>query len=154
MEHTYSKNVPTPVGTLFICSDGQAITQLHFGAGPERGSCPVLDECQAQLAEYFGRTRTTFDLPLSPQGTDFQRRVWDRLRAIPYGDTMTYGQLANLAGSPRGARAVGMACNRNPIAILIPCHRVVGSTGSLTGYAGGLDIKRFLLELEGSVQHG
>lgn len=154
MNGTYRKNVPTPVGTMHMVSDGQAITEVHFGPGPEGEPCPVLDQCQTQLAEYFAGERTDFVLPLSPKGTEFQRTVWDLLRTIPYGATMTYGRIAELAGSPKGARAVGMACNRNPIAVLIPCHRVVGSSGSLTGYAGGLAAKQFLLDLERSAGNG
>ena len=111
-------------------------------------------QARQQLTEYFAGQRREFDLPLAPAGTDFQRRVWELLREIPYGETVTYGELARRLGNPKSARAVGMACNRNPIAIVVPCHRVVGSTGSLTGYAGGLDAKAFLLKLEGVLPHG
>ena len=99
--------------------------------------------------EYLAGARRDFDLPLAPQGTPFQQRVWAVLREIPYGQTRSYRELALAAGSPRGYRAVGMANHRNPIPILIPCHRAVGADGSLTGYAGGLELKRKLLELEG-----
>ena len=150
----YCENVPTPVGTLCVCSDGEAVTGIRFGAGETNGGCPVTGQARQQLTEYFAGQRREFDLPLSPSGTDFQRRVWELLREIPYGETVTYGELARRLGNPRAARAVGMACNRNPIAIVVPCHRVVGSTGSLTGYAGGLDTKAFLLKLEGVLPHG
>jgi methylated-DNA-[protein]-cysteine S-methyltransferase len=102
----------------------------------------------AQLRAYFDGTLTTFDVPLAPRGTPFQRAVWDALREIPYGQTMSYGQLAVRLGRPTAARAVGLANGRNPISIIVPCHRVVGSTGDLTGYGGGLDRKRHLLALE------
>lgn len=102
----------------------------------------------AQLRAYFEGTLTTFDVPLAPRGTPFQRAVWDALREIPYGRTMSYGQLAERLGRPTAARAVGLANGRNPISIIVPCHRVVGSTGDLTGYGGGLDRKRHLLALE------
>ena len=150
----YFENVPTPVGTLCVCSDGEAVTGIRFGAGETNGGCPVTGQARQQLTEYFAGQRREFDLPLAPAGTDFQRRVWELLREIPFGETVTYGDLARRLGNPRAARAVGMACNRNPIAIVVPCHRVVGSTGSLTGYAGGLDAKAFLLKLEGALPHG
>ena len=150
----YCENVPTPVGTLCVCSDGEAVTGIRFGAGETNGGCPVTGQARQQLTEYFAGQRREFDLPLAPAGTDFQRRVWELLREIPFGETVTYGDLARRLGNPRAARAVGMACNRNPIAIVVPCHRVVGSTGSLTGYAGGLDAKAFLLKLEGALPHG
>ncbi|MCI6647757.1 MAG: methylated-DNA--[protein]-cysteine S-methyltransferase [Oscillospiraceae bacterium] len=150
----YCENVPTPVGTLCVCSDGEAVTGIRFGAGETNGGCPVTGQARQQLTEYFAGQRREFDLPLAPAGTDFQRRVWELLREIPYGETVTYGELARRPGNPKSARAVGMACNRNPIAIVVPCHRVVGSTGSLMGYAGGLDAKAFLLKLEGVLPHG
>jgi methylated-DNA-[protein]-cysteine S-methyltransferase len=106
----------------------------------------------AQLDEYFAGRRTAFDMPLAPRGTPFQQRVWQLLREIPYGDTTSYGALARRLGSPEASRAVGLANGRNPIAIIIPCHRVVGSDGSLTGYGGGLDRKRWLLDHERSVR--
>jgi methylated-DNA-[protein]-cysteine S-methyltransferase len=102
----------------------------------------------AQIEEYLAGSRTSFDLPLSLEGTSFMRRVWDELRGIPYGQTRSYRDIAAALGQPGAARAVGMACNRNPVALIIPCHRVVGANGSLVGFAGGLDMKRFLLDLE------
>jgi methylated-DNA-[protein]-cysteine S-methyltransferase len=105
---------------------------------------------RTQLAEYFGGTRTTFDLSLSPKGTPFQLRVWDALCQIPYAATASYGEIAAAIGRPSASRAVGLANSRNAIAIIVPCHRVIGADGSLVGYGGGLDRKRYLLELEGS----
>jgi len=109
----------------------------------------LLTRARRQLAEYFARTRTTFDVPLDPAGSAFQRRVWDALRAIPYGTTLSYSELARRLGDPRATRAVGAANARNPIPIIVPCHRVVGASGQLTGFGGGLDRKRWLLEHEG-----
>ena len=109
---------------------------------------PILQRAAAQLAEYFAGTRTRFDLPLAPVGTEFQRRVLVATSAIPFGETATYGEIARKIGAPNAARAVGGALNRNPICIVVPCHRVVGSSGKLTGYDGGVDRKAFLLNLE------
>ena len=120
------------------------------GAGD--GACPLLEEAARELDAYFQGRRRTFAVPLAPAGTPFQQRVWAELREIPFGATASYGEIAARIGNPRACRAVGMANHRNPIAILIPCHRVVGRSGSLVGYAGGLDIKRALLELEGAAQ--
>jgi len=111
----------------------------------------VLARTREQLNQYFARTRTTFDLPLDPAGSAFELRVWDALRAIPYGTTLTYGELARRLGDPRATRAVGAANSKNPIPIIVPCHRVIGARGELTGFGGGLDRKRWLLEHEGSV---
>lgn len=109
---------------------------------------PLLQEAEEQLNEYFAGVRREFDLPLAPKGTPFQKAVWAEMNRIPYGETRTYGQLAAAIGRPKASRAVGGACYCNPIAILQPCHRVVGANGSLTGYAFGLDVKQYLLELE------
>ena len=109
----------------------------------------MLARARQQLSEYLARTRTSFDLPLAPSGTAFQRRVWDALRAIPYGTTTSYGELARRLGDASATRAVGAANGKNPIPIIVPCHRVVGSRGELTGFGGGLDRKRWLLEHEG-----
>ena len=109
---------------------------------------PILRRAAAQLAEYFAGTRPRFDLPLAPVGTEFQRRVWAATSTIPFGATATYGEIARKIGAPNAARAVGGALNRNPICIVVPCHRVVGSSGRLTGYDGGVDRKAFLLNLE------
>lgn len=109
----------------------------------------IIRVIKRQLQEYFYGTRKKFDIKFdTSQGTDFQRRVWQALRDIPYGETRTYGEIAKTVGSPKGARAVGMACNKNPLLIITPCHRVIGSTGSLTGFACGIDIKKLLLDIE------
>ena len=124
------------------------MTGLLWGRAPGHSDSPVFDALRAQLAEYFAGRRTAFDLPLAPRGTPFQRRVWAELERIPFGRTLTYRALATRLGSTGAARAVGAACGRNPLAIVVPCHRVVGAGGRLTGYAGGLAAKSFLLELE------
>lgn len=111
----------------------------------------MLDRAERQLMEYFDGTRTTFDLPLEPSGTEFQLRVWELLRRIPYGVTTSYGVLARKLGDPQKSRAVGAANGANPIPIIVPCHRVVGSNGELTGFGGGLERKRWLLEHEGAL---
>jgi methylated-DNA-[protein]-cysteine S-methyltransferase len=120
------------------------------GTGAADPGDPVLSETARQLGEYFAGKRRGFDLPICLGGTDFQRKVWDALARIPYGETVSYGEIAAQVGSPGASRAVGMANNRNPISIVIPCHRVIGHDGALVGYGGGLDKKRYLLELEKS----
>jgi len=117
-------------------------------AGFEPAKTPLIEKAATQLKEYFAGKRTEFDLPLSLAGTDFQRSVWKALQEIPWGETRSYKDIAVRIGKPRATRAVGMANNRNPIPIIVPCHRVVGSDGSLTGYGGGLPVKQRLLELE------
>lgn len=141
----------SPIGLLRLAEEDGAITELLFGKqsdGAAQGDSPLLRRAEEQLREYFAGERKEFDLPLSPKGTEFQRRVWGALLTIPYGETRSYGEIAALAGCPKGFRAVGMANHSNPISIFIPCHRVIGKSGSLTGYGGGLDVKEFLLELE------
>ena len=138
-----TRTIETPIGLLTLQADEAAVTAIRFGADGAQAAA------EAQLREYFAGTRRTFDLPLAPRGTAFQQRVWAALRAIPYGETCTYGELAAAIGSPSASRAVGMANHHNPIPIVIPCHRVIGANGTLTGYAGGLEIKRKLLALEG-----
>ena len=148
--------VDTPVGDLALVGDGHALSGLYFPdhtRRPSAGTFGPRDDrafaaARSQLAEYFAGHRTEFDLPLEPGGNEFQRAVWRLLTTIPYGQTRSYGQLAAQLGDPGLARAVGAANGRNPISIVVPCHRVVGHDGSLTGYAGGLDRKAFLLELE------
>ena len=130
-------------------ADGK-ITHVLFGACEEAGErTPLLDEAVRQLKEYFAGERLEFNLPLNPEGTEFQQKVWKALTGIPYGETRSYGEIARAIGREKACRAVGMANHNNPISIIIPCHRVVGADGSLTGYGGGLDKKRFLLKLEG-----
>lgn len=149
--------VRTPVGELELVEDGKGICSLSFGSSSETQDIPeekteLLLEAERQLAEYFAGERKVFDLPLSLYGTEFQMRDWKALLAIPYGETRSYGEIARTIGCPKGSRAVGMANRNNPVAIIIPCHRVIGSDGSLTGYAGknkALDIKEYLLRLEG-----
>jgi methylated-DNA-[protein]-cysteine S-methyltransferase len=144
----------TPIGELVLTADDDgALTAVHLPnshpetAGWERDDEHLAD-ARRQLTEYFAGERTTFDLPLRPFGAPFQLRVWEALLRIPYGETASYGALARELGHPTAARAVGAANGRNPIAIVVPCHRVIGSNGSLTGYAGGLECKRALLDLE------
>ena len=139
-----------------IVIQDSAVVELNYSAsdcvvvsGSGVTSSTALErEARRQLDEYFAGRRKTFDLPLRPQGTDFQRRVWNELLQIPYGQTATYGQIAKRIGNPNAARAIGQACNANPIPIFIPCHRVVGSNSRLIGFALGLDVKSALLELE------
>ena len=143
--------VSSPVGPLTLTQEDQALTGLHFGEHPQQGAegpTPLLEEAARQLEEYFAGQRKEFSLPLAPKGTEFQLRVWQALLQIPYGETRSYGELAAMVGNPKACRAVGGANHRNPLSILIPCHRVVGTGGSLIGYAGGLSVKEFLLKLE------
>jgi methylated-DNA-[protein]-cysteine S-methyltransferase len=152
---------PSPVGELVLTASDTALTGVYFPTGGPRadwledpGSGPageVLGRARRQLTEYFAGTRTTFDLPLDPPGTPFEHRVWHLVRSIPYGSTTSYGELARRLGDPRATRAVGAANGKNPIPIIVPCHRVVGARGDLTGFGGGLDRKRWLLEHEGAL---
>jgi methylated-DNA-[protein]-cysteine S-methyltransferase len=141
------------VGPLTLVSDGESLVGLHFeGWNPPIGAIleldPVLATTARQLDAYFDGHLTKFDLPLAPMGTPFQHCVWSALRAIPFGETRSYGQLAKAIGKPSAMRAVGAANGRNPIAIVVPCHRVIGADGSLTGFGGGIERKKFLLSLE------
>ncbi len=154
----YWREIESPVGTLLLAGTARALTQVHFQAGP-RALSPCVEWRRAeapfaaatvQLAEYFAGTRRVFRLPLAPQGTPFQRSVWQALGQIPYGETVSYGELARRLGSQSGARAVGLANGANPLPIIVPCHRVIGADGALTGFGGGLYIKRALLALEGA----
>lgn len=146
----YTKIIESEIGSLTLSGSADAIHELRFGAHGEENSAPILEHAAQQLREYFAGERREFTLPLEPKGTDFQMSVWRALGQVPYGETRSYGEIAEAIGKPKAARAVGMANNRNPIAIIIPCHRIVGSNGALTGYAGGLEIKRRLLALEES----
>jgi methylated-DNA-[protein]-cysteine S-methyltransferase len=138
----------SPIGPLSIATDEQGrLLQIHFGHRElESGNC---DAVVTQLAEYFAGTRRTFEVELAPKGTPFQLDVWRALCEIPYGDTITYAELARRIGNPAAVRAVGAANGANPIPLIVPCHRVIGSNGTLTGYGGGIDRKQFLLTLEG-----
>lgn len=150
MKHVYFYD--TPVGLLRIMDNDSAIIEITFSTEAPRKAeeeeTPLIAAAAAQLAEYFEGKRREFDFPTEAGGTEFQRRVWQELCRIPYGQTRTYKQIAEAIGCPKGFRAIGMANNRNPIAVVVPCHRVVGSGGKLVGYAGGLDIKEKLLHLE------
>lgn len=141
-----------PTGPVGIAEEDGKITRVFFGkkfpAGFEKAETPLIKKAAAQLAEYFDGRRKHFDLSLELRGTDFQRAAWSALQKIPFGKTISYGELAASIGKPKAARAVGMANNRNPIVIIVPCHRVIGRNGSLTGYGGGLPVKEFLLNLE------
>ena len=149
----------SPLGELLAVGDGSALHGLYMQEGHtaiavdrrwEPDEEPFAD-LSAQLAEYFAGRRTTFDVPLTLAGSPFQQRVWRALRDIPYGETSSYGAIARRLGVPSAARAVGVANGQNPVCVIVPCHRVIGADGSLTGYGGGLDRKRLLLELEAGV---
>ncbi|OMC41542.1 cysteine methyltransferase [Mycobacterium sp. GA-1841] len=151
------RTVDSPVGLLTLAGRDGRLMHLRMvdqTYEPSRADWEVDDtaftEAVDQLAAYFAGERTEFDLELDMVGTDFQRRVWDALRTIPYGETCSYGEIARQIGSPGASRAVGLANGHNPIGIIVPCHRVIGANGSLTGYGGGLERKRTLLELEKS----
>ena len=147
-----------PIGSLGIAEDSGRVSRVFFNnekdltglekAGFEKAETPLIKKAVSQLEEYFKLKRTHFDLPLALGGTDFQCSVWEALQTIPFGRTSSYGDIAAKIGNPKASRAVGMANNRNPIVIIVPCHRVIGKNGSLTGYGGGLKVKQFLLELE------
>ena len=151
MKNTYFYE--TSIGKIGITENGEGITHLTFTdkkipANSEIKETALLAEAAKQLREYLSGQRTSFELNLLPEGTDFQKKVWEVLRTIPYGNTLSYKEVAAAAGNPKACRAVGMANNRNPIAIFIPCHRVIGTNGKLVGYAGGLKIKEQLLQIE------
>ena len=143
------REMSTPVGVITLCQKGGALCAIRFGGTGRRDETPLLLQAQRELEEYFAGRRTSFSVPLSIQGTEFQQRVWRALQEIPYGQTLTYGEIARRIGRPKAGRAVGMANHCNPIPIIVPCHRVVGANGRLTGYAGGLAMKKMLLEIEG-----
>lgn len=155
---TYCHEFATPIGRLLLVGDGERLSAVHFRRGPRaaarspewrRDAAPFASAI-AQFEEYFAGARRRFDLQLAPEGTEFQRRVWDALLTIPYGTTTTYGALAARLGDRNASRAVGLANGANPLPIIVPCHRVIGADGSLTGFGGGLDVKRALLQLEGA----
>ncbi len=145
----------TPIGTLRLLSNGAQLVNIEFagqyGANDAvENSDTVLAACAAQLTDYFAGKRRHFELPLAPRGTPFQQSVWAALADIPYGELRSYRDIARTIGNPAAVRAVGAANGRNPLPIVVPCHRVIGSNGALTGFAGGLEVKRFLLDLEGA----
>ncbi len=154
--------IDSPIGELTIASDGEKLTGIQMHEQRHLKEIPAeaqrddgrLAPVVAQLQAYFAGELTDFDLPLQMQGTEFQRRVWAALCEIPYGKTISYGELARWVGNPKASRAVGLANGRNPVAIVVPCHRVIGADGSLTGYGGGLDRKVWLLEHEATRRPG
>lgn len=146
----------SPIGEIGIVALDNAITEIYFKKENQEKNftieeTPLLQKANRQLKEYFNGTRKNFDLPLAPKGTAFQQKVWNALRQIPYGETRSYKQIAEMVDIPKGSRAIGNANNKNPIAIVIPCHRVIGANGKLVGYAGGIDIKISLLQLENCI---
>jgi methylated-DNA-[protein]-cysteine S-methyltransferase len=158
--------MPSPVGELLLAAEDSGLTAIRFEqnrhgrderagwthvADASGSSVAVLADSRAQLVEYFAGERSSFDLPLDPRGTPFQRRVWTALRDIPFGETISYAELARRVGDPRAVRAVGGANGRNPLPLVVPCHRVIGADGSLTGFGGGIDRKRWLLQHEGAL---
>lgn len=158
-------HMQTPIGSIIIEENGTAITALYLDkdedkdektTSPQSSSCPqcpqtpLLQEAQKQLNEYFAGTRKKFELPIHLQGTKFQQKVWKALLQIPYGETRSYGEIAASIGNPKASRAIGGANNKNPIMIIVPCHRVIGADGSLVGFGGGLPAKKYLLDLEKS----
>lgn len=153
MQYDYYES---PVGPILMAADDKGIRYIHFSKG--KSACPLKDDwqhepaalaaCALQLEEYFAGDRKEFTLPLAPVGTEFQQAVWHQLQHVRYGNTASYGEIAKALGKPEASRAVGAANGKNPVPILIPCHRILGTSGKLTGYAGGVDIKKHLLQLE------
>jgi methylated-DNA-[protein]-cysteine S-methyltransferase len=154
----FVSRLPTPIGELTLTASDSSLTGVYFPTS-RHGPAPagvdtsneILTRAATELSEYIAGTRTTFDLPLDPTGTAFERRVWELLRAIPFGTTTSYGELAKRLGDPKEARAVGAANGKNPIPIIVPCHRVIGANGDLTGFGGGIERKRWLLQHEGAL---
>lgn len=156
----YYKFMISPVGRLTLWTSEKGLRailwendspdRVKLPVGSEKNEHPILIQAEQELNEYFKGQRTVFSLPMDPQGTDFQHSVWSALRNIPYGKTASYGELAKQLGNPNASRAVGAANGKNPLSIIVPCHRVIGTQGNLTGFAGGLEAKKFLLSLEGS----
>jgi len=149
----FSKETVTRLGkmTLTACDDALIAVRLGESGPGEQRDTPLLVQAERQMLEYLAGERRAFTLPLSLQGTPFQQQVWQALRDIPYGETRTYGQIAQTLGNAKACRAVGMANNKNPLLIIVPCHRVIGANGALTGYAAGLHVKEELLKLESNV---
>lgn len=153
----HSKVISSPIGQLTLIADNQFLREIRFGdddCATVPHSNAVLDKVNQQLQEYFDGKRKHFDVPLGPQGTEFQQQVWKTLLTVDFGELASYQDIANAIDNPKAVRAVGAANGRNPIPIIIPCHRIIGSNGKLTGYAGGLDIKDKLLTLENAGGQG
>ncbi|MET0328705.1 MAG: methylated-DNA--[protein]-cysteine S-methyltransferase [Luteimonas sp.] len=155
----FTRTIDSPVGPLFLAASDAGLHAVEFaehrhpvqrGDDWRPGPHPVLDAAAIQLGEYFDGTRRSFDLPFAARGTEFQKQVWNGLTRIPYGSTASYVELARMVGKPSASRAVGAANGRNPLSIVVPCHRVIGAGGTLTGFGGGLPTKEFLLTLEGA----
>ena len=146
MTHAFN----TPIGAVRLTEEGGSIIRIELtdAAAPSSAPTPLLREAEHQITEFLQGDRRQLDFPIRMVGTPFQQRVWRALLQIPYGTTRTYGEIATAIGNPRASRAVGMACNKNPLLLIVPCHRVVGANGNLTGFAYGTDAKRWLLELE------
>jgi methylated-DNA-[protein]-cysteine S-methyltransferase len=157
----YFTHFDSPLGTMLAIANENAVTDLHIVSGKyvpkldddwvDSPKLPVFLQLRQELGEYFAGKRKSFDVKLAPEGTEFQKAAWKALTKIPFGQTRSYGEQAAAIGNPKAVRAIGAANGRNPIAIVVPCHRVIGANGTLTGYAGGLDKKEFLLKLEGIV---
>ena len=156
----YQTKIDSPIGTLTLVADDDALTEVRFPNATQDDDIdmvdvadhPVLRQAADELWEYFGGTRIDFDVPLDPRGTAFQLAAWSALRTIPYGETVSYGEQAKRLGDPGKARAVGAANGRNPLPIIVPCHRVVGANGHLTGFGGGIETKAWLLDHERAVR--
>jgi methylated-DNA-[protein]-cysteine S-methyltransferase len=153
----YYTHYPSPIGKLRLRATDAGLVSVDHTNQQEKNSPdwiqsanhPVLQQATNELDAYFARKRTTFDTPLTPEGTDFQKQVWSALQTIPFGQTASYSDIANKLNNPKAVRAIGAANGRNPLSIFIPCHRIIGKNGTLTGYAGGMENKQILLELEG-----
>ena len=159
--HLYLKKIKSPIGTLTLYANDKGLRAIEWPHEQRKAlklpkavkadEHKILLSAAKQLSEYFGGKRKFFNIPLSMEGTEFQKSVWMALQSIPFGETRSYGELAKQIRNPKASRAVGAANGRNPLSIIVPCHRVIGANGSLTGFAGGLDIKESLLKLEGSL---
>ena len=156
MNYKTLKNIypyDTVIGRIYVADNGRAIAGVFLPgnavpAGIPQNETDVIKRAAVQITEYLSGRRREFDVKVEPEGTDFQKRVWAALRTIPYGHTCSYSHIAHIAGNPKACRAVGMANNRNPVSIIIPCHRVIGKSGALVGYGGGLELKKYLLDME------
>ena len=156
MNYKTLKNIypyDTAIGRIYVADNGRAIAGVFLPgnavpAGIPQNETDVIKRAAVQITEYLSGRRREFDVKVEPDGTDFQKRVWAALRTIPYGHTCSYSHIAHIAGNPKACRAVGMANNKNPVSIIIPCHRVIGKSGALVGYGGGLELKKYLLDME------